>query len=196
MDIISKDTHVMELARRSARAFCANHHPWGMGVDDVYSRILEFYAAAEEHIVRFAEGSKDREDAAKATIAYALNVCRDESKANRARLQPYQVRKAYERGEDIDKAYRVLGEDFALFFSRDDEDIEREKALYAAIEKMPPRFRRYCKLYLDFETWREVARICDIDYDFFRHRLMPAMRKVGERIWKTVWESEKDLARR
>ena len=108
MDIIIRDQFIMELGRRSARAFCKNHHPWGMDVDDVTARIWDYYAAAESDIVCHPQHSPEREAAARTAIAYALNKCKDESKANRVRMQPYQVRNAYERGENIDKAREVL----------------------------------------------------------------------------------------
>ena len=187
MDIIIRDQFIMELGRRSARAFCKNHHPWGMDVDDVTARIWDYYAAAEPDIVCHPQHSPEREAAARTAIAYALNKCKDESKANRVRMQPYQVRNAYERGENLDRAYNALGEDIANFYRRGNSAALRRKYLRIAFRYMDPRDVAICRAYLELLSWEAVAKRFGYSEGDFRRNVMPGLKERAQAVWKKVW---------
>lgn len=180
METFTNDAHIMDLARRFAISFCRNHRPWGMDFDDVLSRILEEYVKVDWDV-------PDREAAARTAISYALNRCRDESKANRARLQPFQIRKAIERGEDVDKAINRLGNDIAAYYRRGNLDVVKERYLKIAIRHMHPNDAELCRAYLKLKSWQKVAEKFGYSEGSFRRDVLPGLAKRGREIWKKVW---------
>lgn len=187
MEIIREDAHIMALADRSARAFCANYRPWGMDVDDVRSRIWECYAKVEPQIVCHPKDSPEREAAARTVIAVALNHCKDESKANRARMQPFQVRKAYERGENPDRAAVALGEDIADFYRRGNSAAQRRHYLHIALRHMEPRDAAICRAYLELVSWEAVAKRFGYSEGDFRRKVMPGLKERAQAVWRKIW---------
>lgn len=187
MDIIGQDQFIMELGRRAARAFCKNHHPWGMDIDDVKARIWDYYAAAEPDIVCHPKHSPEREAAARTAIAYALNKCRDESKAWRVRMQPFQIRKAYERGENIDKAMNRLGNDIEAWYKRGNSDKLKHRYLKIAFRHMLPRDVAICRAYLKLLSWEAVAKEFGYSEGDFRRNVMPGLKERAQAVWHKVW---------
>ena len=187
MKIIKQDTHIMALADRSARAFCSNYRPWGMDVDDVRSRIWECYAVAESKIVCHPVGSPEREAAARTAIAYALNRCRDESKANRVRIQPFQIRKAYERGENLDRAYNALGEDIVNVYCHGSSEAQKRRYLRIALHHMEATDAAICRAYLKHCSWAKVAAQFGYSEGDFRRKVMPGLKERAQAVWRKVW---------
>lgn len=187
MNTIINDQHIMDLAKRSAAAFCRNYRPWGMDVEDVQARIWDCYAAAEQQIVCHPEGTPEREAAARTAIAYALNACRDASKANRSRLQPFQVRKAIERGENADRAMNRLGNDMEAWYRRGNSAAAKHRYLKIAFRHMQPRDVAICRAYLELLSWAEVAEKFGYSEGSFRRNVLPGLARRAQAVWKKVW---------
>lgn len=187
MNIIKDDQTLMDMAKHSAISFCRNYHPWGMDVDDVLSRIFENYALRESEIVCYSKDAPERKVAARIAIAYALNACRDESKANRARLQPYQIRKALANGTNIDQSINQLGNDMRAWYQHDNLSTLMHHYLEIALRYMQPNDAAICRTYLKLGSWEAVAKKFGYsNYSFYRH-ILPGLTKRARAVWKKVW---------
>lgn len=186
-ELLAHDTHIMDLAARSAKAFCAKHHPWGMDVDDILTHIRIALWEDEANILVQPKDSPHREEVARVAIGRALNRVRDESKYHRARLQPFQVRKAYGAGRDVNRARRDLAEDICRDRRRGSFAALRRKHLYIAFRYMEPRDVAICRAFLELLSWKKVARRFGYSEGDFRRNVMPGLERRAQAVWKKVW---------
>lgn len=187
MNIIIQDQHLMDLAKRSAVSFCQKHHPWGMEADDVLQTIRVQYWKDECNIVVHAMHTPEREAAAKKSISIALNKMRDASKHERSCLQPFQVRKAYERGENIDKAMNQLGNDMEAWYKRGNSDKLKRRYLKIAFRHMLPKDVEICRAYMKLGSWERVAEKFGYSEGDFRRKVIPGLQARAQAVWKKVW---------
>ena len=186
-ELFAHDTHIMDLAERSAKAFCAKHHPWGMDVDDVLTHIRIALWEDETNILAQPKDSPQRYEAARVAIGRALNKVRDESKYHRARLQPFQVRKAYERGENIDKAMNRLSNDMEAWYKRGNSDKLKRRYLKIAFRHMLPKDVEICRAYMKLGSWERVAAKFGYSEGDFRRKVIPGLQARAQAVWKKVW---------
>ena len=187
---IATAPETMAMATAQAQAFCAHYHPWGMTEEDVAQFIVIAIWDAEWVLLAIPEG-KARDEALKAVVSTALGLVRDESKANRSRLQPYQVTKVALAGGDVDTAYVNLGKRFAEKFATDPDEREKLEYLKDAVSLLGQPYAKYCMEYLNpwigDGSWDKVADHHGISPSTFRHRELKEMARRGKRIWKMMW---------
>ena len=191
--VLLKDPKVMELAKREASAFCAKHRPWGLTEEDVALHIL-FTLWNAEWVLMAIPDEQRRWEAILAVTSTALGEARDESKANRSRLQPPEVRKVAIEHGDVDAAYVELGKRYADHYGLSDKKTkeDRQDAMWAAINLLGEEFAKYCIAYLDdqsdtYGSWGRVAQHFGIPPTTFSRRILPRMARLGRKVWKLVW---------
>lgn len=191
--VLLRDPKVMELAKREASAFCARHHPWGLTEDDVALHIVYTLWNAEWVLMAIPDEQR-RWEAILAVTSTALGEARDESKANRSRLQPPEVRKVAIEHGDVDAAYVELGKRYADHYGLSDKKTkeDRQDAMWAAINLLGEEFAKYCIAYLDdqsdtYGSWGRVAQHFGIPPTTFSRRTLPRMARLGRKVWKLVW---------
>ena len=187
MNILVQDQFIMDLAKRSAISFCRNHRPWGMDADDVHQTIRVQFWKDEIDITIHPKDSPERLAAAKRSIGIALNKMRDASKHERSCLQPFQVRKAYERGENIDKAMNRLGNDMEAWYKRGNSDKLKHRYLKIAFRHMLPKDVEICRAYMKLGSWEKVAAEFGYSEGDFRRNVMPGLKERAQAVWKKVW---------
>lgn len=187
---IATTPEFMAMAQAQGRNFCAKYHPWGLTDEDVAMRIIVATLDAEWVLLAIKEGPA-RDEATKAVVSTALGWCRDESKENRSRLQPFQVTKVALAGGDIDAAYVDLGKKFAEKYGCDPDERDKMEYLKEAIKLLGKPYSTYCFEYLDpwqgDGSWEKVAALHRINPSTFRHRELKEMATRGKRIWSLMW---------
>lgn len=182
--VLLSDPKTMEMAKAEATAFYATHPLWGMDADDVIVLVQVALWNAEWAILAVPEGS--RIEAIRTVISFALNEAKDESKANRSRLQPFPIGKAYMAGKDVTAAYLDMVEEEKSAY----EVLEEKRELLAHLEiaiSLMGEYAQYCRDYIDLESWDKVAEMHGIPASTFRRRKLPRMARRGRVIWAKIW---------
>lgn len=180
---------ITALAQADAKAFFFKFHPWGLDEEDVAERIITSISDAEWVLLAIPEGDC-RDEAIKAVASTAIGHIRDDSKAARSQLQPFQVTKVALAGGDVNAAYEELGKRIAEKFATDKDAEEKMGYLQEAIKMLGEPYAKYCYAYLfDFEcegSWDRVAERFGITPTTFRRRELKVMARRGNRIWKLL----------